>query len=79
MPKMYFKGRLYHKDSQFRKNITYLLHTAVSYDVSCLKTAVNVRMIIAQSNQNGHLPVTSGNLCNIHSAFKCCIFQEHDV
>lgn len=66
-PKMYFKGRLYHKDSRFRKNTTYLLHTAVSYDISCLKRAVNIKMKIIHSNQNGNLPVTLGNLRNLQT------------
>lgn len=41
---MYFKQRLYHRSGQFRKNMTYLLHTAVSLDLSLLKSEINIKM-----------------------------------
>jgi hypothetical protein len=39
---MYFRTRLYNKSAVFRKNMIYLLHSAVSYDMLLLKKEVNI-------------------------------------
>jgi hypothetical protein len=63
---MYFKQRLYHKSGQFRKNMTYLLHSAVSVNMSLLKYEINVQMRIRKDRSNSGL-VTAGHIRNIEN------------
>lgn len=58
---MYFKQRLYHKSGHFRKNMTYLLHSAVSLDISLLKSEINLKMRIRKDRSNSGL-VTAGEI-----------------
>jgi len=61
---MYFKHRLYNKRGNFRKDITYLLHSAVAFDVALLKSEINVKMRIRKNNRNSEL-VTAGDIRNV--------------
>lgn len=58
---MYFKYRLYNKNGNFRKDLTYLLHSAVSYDLACLKSEININMRIKKGQNNA----VSVNACDI--------------
>lgn len=46
---MYFRQRLYHKSGSFRKNMTYLLHSAVNVDLALLKSEININMRMTKS------------------------------
>lgn len=48
-PSMYFKHRLYNKNPQFRRNLTYLLHSCVSYNMSLLKNEIGIYMRICNN------------------------------
>ena len=43
-PSMYFRYRLFNKHVFWRKDMTYLLHAAVSYDSMLLKKQINICM-----------------------------------
>ena len=60
---MYFKHRLYNKDGLFRKNMTYLLHAAVSVDIALLKSEIGINMRMRKSGTNS--AVTAGDVRNI--------------
>lgn len=51
-PSMYFRYRLYNHNAYWRKDITYLLHAAVSYDKLCLKQQIGICMKILKPS--GH-------------------------
>ena len=51
-PSMYFRYRLFNKHGFWRKNMTYLLHAAVSYDSLLLKQQVKICMKMRKSVQN---------------------------
>lgn len=70
---MYFRTHLYCEDATFHKNITYLLHSAVAYNISCLKSAVNIRMKVTHSVEQNAQPVTAGN---VQSANESHIFEN---
>ena len=60
---MYFKHRLYNKDGLFRKNMTYLLHAAVSVDIALLKSEIGINIRMRKSGTNS--AVTAGDVRNI--------------
>lgn len=51
-PSMYFKYRLYNRHAEFRYNLTYLLHSCVSYNVSLLKSEIGVHMRMCKSRDD---------------------------
>lgn len=51
---MYLKKRLYNYRGHFRKNVTYLLHSAVAVDLSHLKSEIQINMRIRKKCQNSH-------------------------
>lgn len=59
-PSMYFRYRLYNRHGFWRKNITNILHAAVSYDKLCLKQDIGVCMkMYKNSRNNGSLTATT--------------------
>jgi hypothetical protein len=62
-PSMYFKYRIYNKHSKWRKDITYLLHAATSYDQMMLKQEIGVymkmRMSLTSFEDGSVQPVTA--------------------
>ena len=64
---MYFKQRLYHKTGYFRKDLTYLLHAAVSVDFALLKSEINVNMKITKGLHNRE-HFTVGDLKNMNES-----------
>lgn len=67
-PSMYFRVRLYHKDAVFRKDMTYLLHSAVSYDMSLLKSEISIHMKMKKTVNGRDEAVTAGHIKNIGQA-----------
>lgn len=57
---MYLKNRLYNYRGNFRKNITYLLHSAVAVDLSHLKSEIRINMRIRKNART----VTAGDIRN---------------
>lgn len=55
-PSMYLRNRVYHKDDRFRKDMMYLLQSAVAYDLFLMKQAASIFMQLkspfATGNQN---------------------------
>ncbi len=79
---MYWRTRLLSKDNSGRTDITYLLHSAVSYDMMLLKSILNSHMQIhKQSNTDltSFDPLTACDIVNpnfqtqffIYLAYKC--------
>ena len=68
-PAMYFKSRFYNKNSIWRKDISYLLHAAASYDQMLLKTEIEIylkmRMSVTNYNNGSVGPVTAKDVRNI--------------
>lgn len=62
-PSMYFKYRIYNKNSVWRKDMTYLLHCATSYDQMMLKQEIGVymkmRMSLTSFEDGSVQPVTA--------------------
>ena len=52
---MYFKHRLYNQKGIFRKDLTYLLHSAVAFDLSLLKSEINIQMRMRKGRNNDEL------------------------
>lgn len=66
-PSMYFKVRLYNEKGYFRKNMTYLLHTAASYNISLLKQELGIHMNILKMVHRGDQSfVTAGDVKNMN-------------
>lgn len=69
-PSMYFKYRLYNKAAVWRKDIMYLLHAAVSYDVMLLKQEINIYMKMRKTVGSIHgqasEPLTVSDIRNAH-------------
>ncbi|XP_048731467.2 uncharacterized protein LOC125648408 [Ostrea edulis] len=66
-PSMYFKVRLYNEKGHFRKNMTYLLHTAASYNISLLKQELGIHMKILKTVHSGDQSfVTAGDVKNMN-------------
>ena len=63
---MYFKQRLYHKSGQFRRDMTYLLHSAVSVDMMLLKSEISIKMRI-RSGRTSSGSVTAGEIRDIEN------------
>ena len=61
-PSMYLKGRFYSNNSMFRKDMTYLLHTAISYNISLMKQQVSIQMKTKKSEPHGNVLVTAQDL-----------------
>lgn len=57
-PSMYFKYRLYNKHAEFRYNLTYLLHSFVSYNVSLLKSEIGVICVCVKLEMTDLQPLT---------------------
>ena len=51
-PSMYFKYRLYNRHAHFRHNLTYLLYSCVSYNVSLLKSQIGVHMRMCKNRDD---------------------------
>lgn len=60
---IYLKNRLYNYRGNFRKNITYLLHSAVAVDLSHLKSEIRINMRIRKNART----VTAGVLETVHT------------
>ena len=63
-PSMYFRQRLYNRHSLFRKNMTYLLHAAASYDLMLMKQEINIHMKMTKmsNNKSSTKPMTAGDI-----------------
>lgn len=57
---IYLKNRLYNYRGNFRKNITYLLHSALAVDLSHLKSEIRINMRIRKNART----VTAGDIRN---------------
>ena len=69
-PSMYFRLRLYDKAALFRKDLAYLLHSAISYDIALMKSEVNIHVKMRKSvktseNKDLHVSVTAGDIKNV--------------
>lgn len=68
---MYFRQRLCHKSGIFRKNMTYLLHSAVNVDLSLLKSEININMRMTKSiNEDKY--VTASDVMNLQHNTTLC-------
>lgn len=68
---MYFRQRLYHKSGIFRKNMTYLLHSAVNVDLALLKSEININMGMTKSiNEDKY--VTASDVMNLQHNTTLC-------
>ena len=61
-PSMYFRYRLYNKNSSWRKDISYLLHAAASYDKIQLKSDIATYLRMNCGSELGHdnTPISAG-------------------
>ena len=72
-PSMYFKSRLYHYSANWRKDISYLLHTAVSYDLMLLKKEIGIYMKMTKSVTNNlQQPVTASDVIQTQQSTDAC-------
>ena len=63
-PHMYFKCWLYNYRGHWRKDISYLLHAATSYDLSLLKSAISMFLRVYYVFVPGtDTPLTAGYIC----------------
>ena len=63
-PHMYFKCWLYNYRGHWRKDISYLLHAATSYDLSLLKSAISMFLRVSSAFVPGtDTPLTAGYIC----------------
>ena len=62
---MYFRLRLYNYKGFWRKDISYLLHAAASYDLSMLKSEIGTFLRMTCSNREGlhDVPITAAYIC----------------